>query len=193
MPRRGRLIVVSGPSGVGKTSVVQGLAERLPFWFSVSMTTRDPRPGEVDGVDYVFVSEDDFERAVASGELVEWAEYGGHLYGTPAVPLEEARRSGRDVLLDIELVGSRNIKERYPDALMIFVAPPSTAELERRLRLRGDTSEEDIAARLAVAAEQIEAAPDVFDHVIRNDDLMTAISQAADILIPAPDPPGDPT
>ena len=179
---------MSGPSGVGKSSVVEGLAQRLLFSFSVSMTTRAPRPGEAEGVDYRFVSDDEFERAVAAGELVEWAEYGGHMYGTPTDQLEQERAAGRDVLLDIEIVGSRIVRERFPDALMIFITPPDMQELARRLRSRGDTSEAEVAARLAVAHDQIEAGREFFDHFVVNADLDAAIDQVTDILATVPDP-----
>jgi len=168
--------------------VVDGLARRHPFSFSVSMTTRSARPGEVEGVDYLFVDEPEFDQAVADGLLVEWAEYGGHMYGTPARAIEEARAEGRDVLLDIEIVGSRIIHGRYPDALMIFIGPPDLEELERRLRSRGDTSEADVAARLAVATEQMEAAREFFDYFVVNDDLGAAIDQVSDILASVPEP-----
>lgn len=181
--------MVSGPSGVGKSSVVDGLAQQLPFAFSVSMTTRRPRPGEVDGVDYWFVDRERFVEAVANGELVEWAEYGGNLYGTPAAGLDELLAEGRDVLLDIEIVGSRIVRERFPDALMIFISPPDLDELERRLRSRGDTSEEDVAARLSVASDQIEEAGGLFDHFVVNDDLSAAIERVTDILTTVPEPP----
>jgi guanylate kinase len=182
------LIVVSGPSGVGKSSVVEGLARLHPFSFSVSMTTRAARPGEVDGVDYLFVDETEFDQAVADGRLVEWAEYGGHMYGTPARAIEEELAGGRDVLLDIEIVGSRIIHDRYPDAVMVFIAPPDLRELERRLRSRGDTSEAEVAARLAVATEQMEAAGEFFDFFVVNDDLGAAIGEVGDILASVPEP-----
>ena len=185
-PRRGRLIVVSGPSGVGKSSVVEGLAERLPFAFSVSMTTRAPRPDEVEGVHYRFVGRAEFAAAVAAGDLVEWAEYGGNLYGTPADRLEIELASGNDVLLDIEIAGSRIIRDRFPDALMIFIVPPDREELARRLRSRGDTSESEVISRLAVADEQTAAAQEFFDHFVANDDLGVAIDEVADILVPSP-------
>jgi guanylate kinase len=165
---------------------VDGLARRHPFSFSVSMTTRDPRPGESDGVDYRFVSETEFRQAMADGLLIEWAEYGGHLYGTPADGLEEAQAAGHDVLLDIEIVGSRLIKDRFPDAIMIFIAPPDLQELERRLRSRGDTSDEDVARRLSVATDQMAAAEEFFDHFVVNDDLEVAIAQVSDILAQSP-------
>jgi guanylate kinase len=165
---------------------VDGLARRHPFWFSVSMTTRDARPGEREGIDYRFVSEAEFRTAIDDGLLIEWAEYGGHLYGTPADGLERARADGRDVLLDIEIMGSRLIKERFPDAMMIFIAPPDLEELERRLRSRGDTSDEDMARRLSVAADQMAAAQELFDHFVVNDDLEVAIAQVSDILAQSP-------
>jgi guanylate kinase len=182
------LIVVSGPSGVGKSSVVEGLAENVAFDFSVSMTTRGRREGEEEGIDYRFVSRKEFERARESGELVEWAEYGGHLYGTPRAEIDLPRGEGKDVLLDIEMVGARNIKGLYPDAVMIFIAPPSIEELERRLRGRGDTSEEEVSKRLGVAQEQMAEAETLFEHHIVNDDLSAAIERVTDILNRVPDP-----
>ncbi len=168
--------------------MVDGLARRHPFSFSVSMTTRAARPGEVEGVDYLFVDEPEFNMAVADGRLVEWAEYGGHLYGTPASAIEEGLAEGRNMLLDIEIVGSRTIRDRYPDALMVYIAPPDLQELERRLRSRGDTSETDVAARLAVASEQMEAAKELFDYFVVNDDLGAAIDEVGDILASVPEP-----
>jgi len=179
---------VSGPSGAGKTSVVEGLAAMMPFHFSVSMTTRAPRPGEVDGIDYSFVDRARFLRARAAGELVEWAEYGGNLYGTPVAEVAGPRRRGEDVLLDVEMVGARNIKAAYPEAIMIFVAPPSLEDLERRLRRRGDTSDADIARRLGVARDQIAVAETLFEHRVVNDDLNAAVRRVAGILGIVPDP-----
>ena len=179
---------MSGPSGVGKSSVVDGLAQRLPFSFSVSMTTRSPRPGEVDGVHYRFVDRDEFESVVAAGGLVEWAEYGGNLYGTPADQLERLRSAGCDVLLDIEIEGSLRIRDCYPDAVMIFITPPNREELGRRLRSRGDTLEADVSDRLAVAENQIAAARQFFDHFVVNEDFTSAIDQVTDILTSIPEP-----
>jgi guanylate kinase len=181
--------VVSGPSGVGKTSVVAGLAERMPFYFSVSMTTRPPRPGEADGVAYHFVDRERFLAARDGGELIEWAEYSGHLYGTPRAPVERARAAGEDVLLDIELLGAEQVKAAFPEALLVFVEPPSLEVLEARLRGRGDTGEEQIARRLAAARWQMERARGLFDHFVVNDRLEGAIAQVAGILAP-PGPPG---
>ncbi|MFH1104051.1 MAG: guanylate kinase [Actinomycetota bacterium] len=183
------MIVMSGPSGAGKTSVVEGLSQRMPFHFSVSMTTRPARPGETDGVDYHFVTRDRFAAAIEAGELAEWASYGGNLYGTPVAELDH-RAAGEDVLADIEMVGARTIKNLYPEAVMIFVAPPGLAELERRLRERGDTTEEDIRRRLEIADGQMREAVTLFDHIVVNDDLNTAIDRVAGILrVPhRPDP-----
>jgi len=178
--------VVSGPSGAGKTSVVEGLARRFPFHFSVSMTTRPPRPGEVDGEDYTFVDRERFEDAIAAGELVEWAAYSGHLYGTPRAEVDRHLAAGHDVLLDIEMVGSRLVHEAYPEAVMVYILPPSLEVLEARLRGRGDTA--DVAARLAVARSQIEEAEGLFDYFVVNDDLDTAIATAAGILRSLPPP-----
>lgn len=183
--------MVSGPSGAGKSSVVAGLAERFPFHFSVSMTTRPPRPGEEDGADYFFVDHDRFVAARVAGELLEWAEYSGHLYGTPRAQVEGPLAAGEDVLLDIELLGAEQVKAAYPAALLVFIAPPSLEVLEARLRGRGDTGDEQVARRLAVARGQMERARDWFDHVVVNDDLERAIAEVAGILA-APSSPGSP-
>lgn len=163
-----------------------GLAERMPFEFSVSMTTRPARPGEEDGVDYHFVDRERFLAARNTGELVEWAEYSDNLYGTPRAPLERALTAGRDCLLDIELLGAEQIKEAYPEAILVFIAPPSLEALEKRLRGRGDTDEEQIALRLEAAEWQMQRAQGLFDHFVVNDELHRAIEEVAGILtIPA--------
>ncbi|NND03029.1 MAG: guanylate kinase [Acidimicrobiia bacterium] len=181
-PRRGKLLVVSGPSGVGKTSVVEALSASAEFHFSVSMTTRAPRPTEVEGVDYFFVTRPQFESAVQRGELLEWAEYGGHLYGTPRGPVVERVDSGDDVLLDIENDGAAQVKTAYPDAVLVFLVPPSLDELERRLRERGDTDPHEVLQRLAVAEAQIADAAANFDHLVVNDDIGAAVSEVTGIL-----------
>jgi guanylate kinase len=173
--------------------VVDGLAARIPFTFSVSMTTRAARSGEVDGVDYHFVDRAAFERAIAAGDLVEWAEYGGNLYGTPAAALEQARAGGDDVLLDIEIVGSRLVRERFSDAILIWIEAPSIQDLERRLRRRGDTSDADIQRRLGVAEAQMREARGLFDHFVVNEDLSLAIDRLVDILAHVPEHPLDPS
>lgn len=155
----------------------------MDFEFSVSATTRKPRPGEVDGVDYMFVSKDEFEDLIGEGRLIEWAVYNHNYYGTPADPIDDALRRGVNVLLDIEIQGARQIRQARPDALMIFIEPPSLEELERRLRARGDTSEEDIADRVGVASSQMAEAETLFDHSIVNEDLQRATREVADLII----------
>jgi guanylate kinase len=174
--------VVSGPSGVGKSSVVDGVLAQTGASFSVSATTRAPRPGEVDGEDYFFVNKGEFDELIADGALLEWAEYGGHRYGTPRTGVQERLDAGHDVVLDIENLGAHQVKAAYPEAVLVFIVPPSTEELERRLRSRGDTTDQDIERRLSVAAAQIADAEANFDHLAVNDDLETAISQVVSIL-----------
>jgi len=182
MSRRGILLVISGPSGVGKSSVVNALAERVPFHFSVSWTTRERRPGERDGVDYVFVDRARFLENIESGGFLEWAEYSGHLYGTPRDAVLAQLDAGRHVLLDIENDGAGQVKQSYPEALLVFVLPPSLAELERRLRNRGDTSEADVELRLGVAAEQMAEATWKFDHTVVNDQVDVVADEIVSIL-----------
>jgi guanylate kinase len=182
--RRGALFVIAGPSGVGKGTVVSEVRRRLhdPPVVSVSATTRPPRPDEIDGVDYYFVDDEGFDRMEREGELLEWAEvFRGHRYGTPAGPVELHRSAGRDVLLEIDVEGARQVRERAPDAVLILLEPPSRAELERRLRSRGTESEADIAERLATADREL-AQRDRFDHVVVNDDVEAASSQVAAII-----------
>ena len=181
----GRLIVVSGPSGSGKSSILRSLADRVDFRFSVSATTRAPRPGEIDGIDYHFVDRETFEGLITDGSLLEWAVYNNNYYGTPAGPIDEAIARGENVLLDIEIQGARQIRRSRPDSLMVFIEPPSPDELERRLRSRGDTSEEDISARLAIVASQMAEATELFDHRVVNDDLETATDEVANLIIEA--------
>ncbi len=178
----GALLVIAGPSGVGKSSVIKALTERMAFHFSVSWTTRQRRVGEVDGVDYVFVERRQFERAIADGGFLEWAEYSGQLYGTPRAAVLEHIDRGEHVLLDIENDGAGQVKRAYPDAVLVFILPPSLDELERRLRTRGDTPDEDIARRLGVAAAQIEQARVTFDRLIVNNDVGTVADEIVSIL-----------
>lgn len=174
--------MISGPSGVGKSSIVDRLAARMPFTFSVSATTRPPRPAERDGVDYRFVDGDGFAELRREGELLEWAEYSGHWYGTPRAPVLAALDRGEDVLLDIENLGAEQVKRSYPEAVLVFVAPPSWDDLERRLTNRGDTAPEDVARRLSVARSQMESATSVFDHIVVNDHLDAAVDRIVSIL-----------
>ena len=180
----GRLIVVSGPSGVGKSTIVNALAERHPFYFSVSATTREARPGETNGIEYYFVEEDEFVGMRDGGELLEWAEYSGNLYGTPRSQVLERIATEGDVLLDIEVMGAVQVKASFPDALMLFLMPPTIDALEMRLRNRGDTSEEDIARRLAIARWQLEVAEEHFDHIVVNDSVEDAVERILRILRP---------
>jgi guanylate kinase len=166
----GRLIVLTGPSGVGKGTLLRSLLKRHPeLRLSVSATTRAPRPGEVDGRDYHFVSRRAFDQMIAHGELLEWAEFAGNLYGTPRQALEEQIQRGDWVILEIELEGARQVRHAFPDALRIFILPPSLPELEWRIRNRGQDTEDAIARRLQRAREEINAANE-FDIQIVNDD-----------------------
>jgi guanylate kinase len=177
-----RLLVVSGPSGSGKSSIVRELIERLGIEFSVSATTRLPRPGERHGVHYNFISRRDFEKMIENDELLEWAIYNNRYYGTPQALIEETLADQRDILLEIEIQGARQVRERKPEAIMYFIAPPSLEELERRLRRRGDTSDEDIDDRLEIAKSEMAEAPDLFDHIVVNDNLDQAISELEGLI-----------
>ena len=177
-----RLLVVSGPSGSGKSSIVRELIERLGIEFSVSATTRLPRPGERHGVHYNFISRRDFEKMIENDELLEWAIYNNRYYGTPQALIEETLADQRDILLEIEIQGARQVRERKPEAIMYFIAPPSLEELEKRLRRRGDTSDEDIEDRLEIAKSEMAEATDLFDHIIVNDNLDQAISELEGLI-----------
>lgn len=180
-PGSGRLFVISGPSGVGKGSVIIKLACRSNFHLSVSATTREPRPGEVDGVDYYFLEEDQFRRWLDEGRFLEWAEFSTHLYGTPRAAVEEQLGQGIDVVLEIEVKGAMQVKQAMPDAVLIFITPPSIEELEARLAGRGDTA--DIARRLARAKAELELA-DQFDYRINNDVLAETVGEVLLLLAP---------
>ncbi len=189
--RAGRLIVLSGPSGVGKSTVVAALTARHPFFFSVSATTRLPRAGERNGIDYRFVSRSEFEAMRDDGELLEWAEYSGRLYGTPRAPVLNRLAAGEDVLLDIEVRGAMQVKEAFPQALTVFLAPPDVEELERRLRRRGDTDPVEVQRRLDIARWQLEVAEQEFDHVVVNASVEQAVGEILRIL-KAPSTKADP-
>ena len=158
-PVHSRLTVLSGPSGVGKSTVVAELNRTCPgIWISVSVTTRRPRPGEVDGREYHFVDDSEFDRLVADGALLEWAQFAGNRYGTPREPLNSKLEAGIACLLEIDLAGARQVKRAVPDARLVFLAPPSWDELVRRLTGRGTESAEVMDRRLAVAREELAAA-----------------------------------
>jgi len=181
-PSTGRLTVITGPSGVGKGTLVNRLLERQPtIWLSVSATTRAPRPGEQEGVQYFFLERSAFKQLVAGGGLLEWAEFAGNLYGTPRLPVEAKLAAGHPVLLEIEVEGARQVRQSFPEAFQLFVAPPSFAELERRIRGRGTDSEEAIQRRLARANEELEAAAE-FDAVLVNADLETALLELEGLM-----------
>jgi guanylate kinase len=190
--RRGRLIVLAGPSGVGKTSIVAALRRQLPeMFFSVSATTRDPRPGEVDGVHYRFVGPAGFDELLARGELLEWAEIHGGLprSGTPRAPVEQALAQGLPVLVEVDLAGARALKATLPEAVTVFVEPPSFAELERRLRERDTESPAQFARRLETAREEL-AARSEFDVELVNDDVEDVAARLVDLLVGRARPDG---
>ncbi len=166
--RRGKLIVVSGPSGAGKSTLIrQALAAVPELAYSVSATTRAPREGEVDGRDYVFLSREKFERWIEEGRFLEWAEYSGNLYGTPEEKVEEYLDEGRSVILEIELQGARMVREKRPDAVMVFVRAPNLEETRKRLLGRATETAEALEARMTTAISEV-AARDEFDYEVVN-------------------------
>lgn len=174
---QGKLIVITGPSGVGKGTIVRSLLQRHPqLCLSISTTTRSPRPGEVEGIDYYFTTLDQFKAAIAESEFLEWAEYAGNYYGTPKTKVQKLLNQGKRVLLEIELLGARSISEKFPDAQRIFILPPSLSELETRLIKRGKDSKLAIEKRLARAKEEI-LAKDEFEIQIVNHNLASAIKE----------------
>lgn len=190
--RRGRLIVLAGPSGVGKSSLVARLREELPeLFFSVSATTRACRPGEVDGRDYRFLTAAEFDALIATGALLEWAEIhaGLHRSGTLRQPVQEALVAGRPVLVEVDLQGARAIKATLPEAVTVFLEPPSFDELARRLRARGTESQAQFARRSETARTEM-AARDEFDVAVVNDDLTTVVARLLDLLVGRADPAG---
>jgi guanylate kinase len=177
-----RLTVLSGPSGVGKGTVVAAVRRLFPHvWVSVSCTTRKPRPGEADGVQYHFVSDAQFDELIATDRLLEYATFAGHRYGTPLKPVEQHLAAGRPTLLEIELQGARQVRQRMPDAQFVFLAPPSEGELRHRLTGRGTETEDMIEARLDRARYELEA-HDEFDVVVVNDDVERAAAEVVSLL-----------
>jgi guanylate kinase len=174
-----RLLVLSGPSGVGKSTVVREMRAHHPeIWMSVSVTTRFPRPGEADGVHYHFVSDEQFDALIAEGGLLEWAEFAGKRYGTPRAPVEEHLAAGEPVLLEIELQGARQVRRSMPEALLVFLSPPTWDELVRRLTGRGTEAPEVIEKRLATARNEL-AAEEEFDVTLVN----TSVQDVVDRLL----------
>jgi guanylate kinase len=164
----GKLVVLSGPGGVGKSTVAKALKASSPFFVSISATTRAPRFNEVDGVDYHFFSHELFDAAIASNDFLEWAEFAGNRYGTPRKAVEDSLRSGKSVLLEIEISGAKQVKQKVPEAILVFLEPPTWEELVSRLEGRGTDSAERRAARLTLAQEEM-AAASFFDKVLIND------------------------
>ncbi|NJK37913.1 MAG: guanylate kinase [Oscillatoriales cyanobacterium RM1_1_9] len=178
----GRLVVITGPSGVGKGTLVRSLRQRHPeLHLSVSVTTRAPRADEVEGQDYYFVDHPRFQQMVENGELLEWAEFAGNCYGTPWRPVQQRVEAGESVLLEIELAGARQVQQLFPQAQRVFIHPPSMAELERRLRERGQDSEAAISRRLQRAQDEIAAASE-FDFEVTNDNLDAALAALENVL-----------
>lgn len=181
-PSAGRLFLITGPSGVGKGTLVSALLQRHPqIWLSISATTRAPRSGECDGAHYFFLDRASFEAKVAAGGFLEWAEFAGNCYGTPRQPVEQQLAAGRPVLLEIELEGARQVRQSFPAGFQIFIKPPSFEELERRIRGRGTDSEEAIAKRLQRARVEL-AAEAEFDAVLVNADLQQALSELEHLM-----------
>ena len=182
MTDKGILIILSGPSGSGKDTVLRALKEvDSDVKVSVSMTTRNPRPGDVDGVDYYFVTREYFEKKIAENKMLEYAEYAGNYYGTPADPVEEMLRQGKAVFLEIEVQGAEKIRSRYDSVISIFLMPPSMRVLEDRLRGRGTEDEETIQHRLFIAREEIRRAPE-YDYVVVNDTIENAVEGIETII-----------
>ena len=181
---RGLLIVLSGPSGVGKGTVRKELFQQpdTNYEYSISMTTRSPREGEVDEVDYFFKTRHEFEELIDQGELLEYAEYVGNYYGTPLEYVNKMRDAGRDVFLEIEVQGAAQVRDKVPDGLFIFLAPPSLSELEERLVGRGTESDEVIASRIHAARKELEMM-NLYDYVVENDEVENACDRINAIII----------
>lgn len=182
MKKRGILLVISGFSGAGKGTLVKRLIEKYDeYALSISMTTRAPREGEVEGVHYFYVTREKFEQTIAEGGLLEHAQYCGNYYGTPKAYVEKQLEAGNNVILEIEIQGATNIKKLYPESLLLFVAPPSAGELERRLKGRGTETEEVIAKRLSRAFEESQGM-DTYDYIVINDDLEECVDEVHRIV-----------
>jgi len=180
--KKGKFIIISGPSGVGKGTIYGRLIKELGGWYSVSMTTRGMRDGEVDGVDYYFISKEEFRKRIGEGKLLEYNIYNDNYYGTPKDKVLEKLDEGVNVFLEIDVNGARNIKNIFPDALLIYIAPPSIDELRERLISRGTEDIETIENRLKIASDELKQV-DFYDYVVVNDDLEEAISKVRSIIL----------
>jgi guanylate kinase len=178
----GKLLVVSGPSGVGKSTITNRLRADERFWISVSVTTRIMRTGEVDGIDYIFVSEDRFNQMIKDNDFLEWADFAGSKYGTPKKAVEEALQDGKNVILEIELNGARQVRKNSKNAILIFIEPPSWEELTARLINRGTESEQSTQARLDRAKEELSAAAE-FDHVVINHQVEQSVAELVSLAL----------
>lgn len=181
MRKQGILFVVTGPSGVGKGTVLTKVRERKELYFSISATTRKPRAGEQDGVQYYFLTKEQFEQKVAAGGFLEHAQFSGNYYGTPAEPVDRQLKEGKDILLEIEVQGAMQVKQNRPDAVRIFLAPPSFAELERRLTGRGTEDADAVRLRLETAKHELTLAPQ-FDYIVVNNTVEQAVSDVLAIM-----------
>ncbi len=179
---KAKLIILSGPSGCGKGTILEIVRKKLNFAYSVSATTRAPREGEIDGVNYYFLSRDDFENRIKNGDMLEYTEYCGNYYGTLLSEVHDSLNRGVDVLLEIEVEGAFNAKKAFPDALMIFILPPSMEILENRLRSRNTEEEAKIQQRINEAKREISYA-EYYDYQIVNDNLEDAVEEFVDIFI----------
>ena len=184
MSSRGKLVVISGPSGAGKSTIAAEVVKRTGAEFSISATTRPPRPAEVDGRDYRFVDGKAFDKMVEAGQFLEWAEVFGHMYGTPAAPVQKALAEGKTIVLDVDVQGGKQVHDKVPSATFVLVVPPSPEELARRLGRRGTEQDAQLLRRLAKADEEVHAAQacGVYNHVVVNDDLEQAIRQVVQIV-----------
>ncbi len=187
---KGILVVISGFSGAGKGTVIKKiLSENDEYCLSVSMTTRSPRPGEVDGRDYFFVTREKFEQTIAENGLIEHAQFVGNYYGTPRAYVEQKISEGKNVILEIEIQGAMNIKKIYPESVLLFITPPTAEELERRLKGRGTETDDVIAGRLSRASEESEGIGE-YDYIIVNDDLDKCAADVCETIRSAKRKPG---
>ncbi len=182
MMKKGMLIVVSGPSGCGKGTVLSQVKKEIDFSYSVSVTTREIRKGEIDGINYHYISKEKFKELIAEEKILEYTEYCGNYYGTLREEVEERRNNGYDVLLEIEVMGAANVKRLCPDAVLVFIAPPSVRELERRLLKRGTETPDVIAKRVAQAEREIRCSVN-YDYIIVNDALEKAVNDVKSVII----------